>query len=57
MMKVPRSVMSGKSPMNTVCDLISPVVLFMNSAVTNSCAAKVKSFSLHSSGVWRGSSK
>ena len=26
MMNVPRSVMSGNSPMNTVCDLISPVV-------------------------------
>jgi hypothetical protein len=35
MMKVPRSVMSGKSPMKTVWLLISPVVVFMNSAVTN----------------------
>ena len=39
MMKVPLSVMSGKSPMKTVWDLISPVSLFMNSAVTNSGAA------------------
>ena len=35
MMKVPFGVMSGKSPMNTVWLLISPVVLLMNSAVTN----------------------
>ena len=35
MTNVPCGVMSGKSPMNTVCDLISPVLLFMNSAVTN----------------------
>src|SRR5690349_23613227 len=35
---VPRSVMSGKSPMNTVWLLISPVVVFMNSAVTKSGA-------------------
>jgi hypothetical protein len=35
--------------MKTVCDLISPVVLFVNSAVTNSGAAYVMSLSLHSS--------
>src|SRR5271165_5544726 len=35
MMKVPLADMSGKSPMNTVWLLISPVVLLMNSAVTN----------------------
>ena len=39
MMNVPLSVMSGKSPMNTVWVLISPVSLFMNSAVTYSGAA------------------
>ena len=39
MMKVPLLVMSGKSPMNTVWLLISPVSLFVNSAVTNSGAA------------------
>ncbi len=39
MTNVPRSVMSGKSPMKTVWLLISPVVMFMNSAVTNSGAA------------------
>src|SRR4051812_6970439 len=39
----------GKSPMKTVCDLISPVVLLVNSAVTNSGAAYVMSLSLHSS--------
>ena len=36
MMKVPRSVIMGKSPMKTVCSLISPVCAFMNRAVTNS---------------------
>ncbi len=35
MMNVPLDDMSGKSPMNTVWLLISPVVLLMNSAVTN----------------------
>src|SRR5215218_4531344 len=49
MTKVPLFVMIGKSPMNTVWLLISPVVLFMNSAVTNSGAAYVMSLSLHSS--------
>ena len=39
MMKVPFSVIIGKSPMNTVWLLISPVLLLMNSAVTNSGAA------------------
>jgi hypothetical protein len=39
MTNVPLFVMIGKSPMNTVWLLISPVVLFMNSAVTNSGAA------------------
>ena len=34
MMKVPFSVMSGKSPMKTVWVLISPVMWFMNSAFT-----------------------
>ena len=34
-MKVPLSVISGKSPMNTVWLLISPVSLLVNSAVTN----------------------
>ena len=36
MMKVPRSVIIGKSPMKTVCSLISPVAEFMKRAVTNS---------------------
>ncbi len=39
MMKVPFSVIIGKSPMNTVWLLISPLSAFMNSAVTNSGAA------------------
>src|SRR4029078_8207568 len=49
MMKVPFSVIIGQSPMNTVWLLISPVLLLMNSAVTNSGAAYVMSLSLHSS--------
>jgi hypothetical protein len=49
MMKVPLTVIIGKSPMKTVWLLISPVVLLMNSAVTNSGAAYVMSLSLHSS--------
>ena len=49
MMKVPFAVIIGKSPMNTVWLLISPVLLLMNSAVTNSGAAYVMSLSLHSS--------
>src|SRR5919107_1957315 len=49
MMNVPLSVIKGKSPMKTVWLLISPVVLFVNSAVTNSGAAYVMSLSLHSS--------
>ena len=49
MMKVPLSVIIGKSPMKTVWLLISPVVLLVNSAVTNSGAAYVMSLSLHSS--------
>ncbi len=57
MMKVPRSVMSGKSPMNTVWLLISPVLVFMNSAVTNRGASYVWSRSLHHSMVLRVSSK
>jgi len=54
-MKVPFSVISGKSPMNTVCCLISPVLLFMNSALTYSGAEYVASRSLHSAMVYFGS--
>ncbi len=36
---VPLLVMIGKSPMKTVCDLISPVMLLVNSAVKNNGAA------------------
>src|SRR3954469_6857634 len=57
MTKVPLLVMSGKSPMKTVWDLISPVSLLVNSAVTNSGAAYVKSLSLHSSIEFFGGSK
>jgi hypothetical protein len=49
MMKVPLSVITGKSPMKTVWLLISPVVLLVNSAVTNSGAPYVMSLSRHSS--------
>src|SRR3954470_12052713 len=57
MMKVPFGVMSGKSPMKTVWLLISPVVLLVNSAVTNIGAENVMSLSLHSSSVYFGGSK
>src|SRR3954464_11062964 len=57
MTKVPLWVMSGKSPMKTVWDLISPVSLLVNSAVTKSGAAYVKSRSLHSSIEFFGGSK
>ena len=57
MTKVPLLVMSGKSPMKTVWDLISPVSLLVNSAVTKSGAAYVKSRSLHSSIEFFGGSK
>ena len=43
--------------MKTVCDLISPVSLFMNSAVTKSGAANVMSRSLHSAIEYLGGSK
>src|SRR6266566_2732556 len=57
MMNVPLAVIIGKSPMKTVWLLISPVVLLMNSAVTNSGAAYVMSLSLHSSSDALTSSK
>ena len=57
MMNVPRSVIIGKSPMKTVCSLISPVVAFMNRAVTNSGRANVMSRSRHSSSECLGGSK
>src|SRR5262245_65557962 len=56
MMNVPLGVMSGKSPMNTVWLLISPVVLLMNSAVTNMGAEYVMSLSLHYSAEYLGGS-
>src|SRR5262252_2842556 len=57
MMKVPLGDMSGKSPMKTVWLLISPVLLLMNSAVTNMGAEYVMSLSLHSSTEYLGGSK
>src|SRR6516225_5504441 len=56
MMKVPLGDMSGKSPMKTVWLLISPVLLLMNSAVTNMGAEYVMSLSLHSSTEYLGGS-
>src|SRR3954453_20278010 len=56
MMNVPLGVISGKSPMNTVWLLISPVVLLVNSAVTNIGAEYVMSLSLHSSREYLGGS-
>src|SRR5215471_14547680 len=57
MMKVPFGDISGKSPMKTVWLLISPVLLLMNSAVTNMGAEYVMSLSLHSSTEYLGGSK
>ena len=51
MMNVPFSVIMGKSPMKTVCSLISPVFWLTNRARTKIGAEKVMSFSLHSSTV------
>src|SRR5438105_4502302 len=56
MMKVPFSVIIGKSPMKTVCSLISPVWAFMKRAVTKRGREKVMSFSLHSSSEYFGGS-
>ena len=49
MMNVPRSVIHGKSPMNTDCSRISPVSRLMNPTVTVNGRAYVRSFSRHSS--------
>src|ERR1700751_1994133 len=57
MMNVPLGVISGKSPMNTVWLLMSPVEFLMNSAVTNIGAEYVMSLSLHSSTEYLGGSK
>jgi hypothetical protein len=57
MMNVPLSVIIGKSPMKTVCSLISPVSLLMKADVTKSGREKVMSFSLHSDSSNFGSSK
>ena len=57
MMNVPRSVIHGKSPMNTDCSRISPVSRLTNATVTVSGRAYVRSFSRHSSIDATGSSK
>src|SRR4051812_5618253 len=56
MMNVPLLVIIGKSPMKTVCSLISPVDEFMKRAVTNSGREKVMSFSRHSDSEYFGGS-
>ena len=48
MMKVPHSVIIGKSPMKTVCSRISPVSLLTNRTVIESGTWYVRSFSRHS---------
>ena len=48
MMKVPESVIMGKSPMKTVCSRISPVSLLTKRTVMESGTWYVKSFSRHS---------
>ena len=57
MMNVPRSVIIGKSPMNTVCSLISPVFAFRNCARTKIGAEYVVDFSRHSSTVNLGTGR
>ena len=47
--KVPFSVINGKSPMNTSCSFISPVSLFISLTFTFRGAQYVASLSLHSS--------
>ena len=54
---VPRSVIHGKSPMNTDCSRISPVSRLMKATVTVRGRAKVKSFSRHCSSEATGSSE
>ena len=48
MMNVPLGVISGKSPINTLLSLISPVALFKSLAVTRKAAENVASLDLHS---------
>ena len=55
-MKVPFSVISGKSPMKTSCSFTSPVSLFISLTLTLSGAAYVTSLSLHSSCSYFGGS-
>ena len=57
MMKVPRSVIHGKSPMKTDCSRISPVSWLMKATVTVSGREYVRSFSRHSPMDAAGSSK
>jgi hypothetical protein len=51
MMKVPWSVIMGKSPMKTSCSLISPVTLLTKVASTNNGRENVMSLSRHSASV------
>ncbi len=54
MIKVPVSVMSGKSPMNISCSLTSPVPLLIRRTFTFNGAEYVVSRSLHSSTEYLG---
>ena len=54
MMKVPPSVISGKSPMKISCSLISSVSLLRRRTRTFSGAAYVASRALHSSSEYLG---
>ncbi len=55
MMKVPRSVIMGKSPMNTDCSRISPVSSLMKATFMVRGAEKVMSLLRHSASDLDGS--
>ena len=55
MMKVPRSVIMGKSPMNTDCSRISPVSSLMKATFIVRGAEKVMSLLRHSASDLDGS--
>ena len=57
MMKVPRSVIMGKSPMNTDCSRISPVSSLMKDTFIDRGAEKFMSLLRHSSMECVGSPK
>ncbi len=55
MMKVPLSVIRGKSPINVSCSLISPVSLFISLTFNFKGTEYVASLSLHSTSLNLGS--